>query len=507
LGLGYYLVAGPIIGSPYWGDDHGDSQLPMILAATDQSFFRWWIDLTREWAATTGRYFPLNVLHGSAVFYLFQDRESYKLYQFFILATALASFSTLMGVTLRSRWAAFTAFGFALMTIQMKSWYDPFWQFSGQQSLVNILACISLALAVVASRRSTSTKALLVAVAGMTVFAGAILTYESSLFLIAAVPLLLLRERGYGVRRMMIFAGYAAVAAALLINLLVQRSHAVVTNPGYTVSLDAQAIFTTLKHQMGAAVPLSYRHHTVDSFLPPDASWPLNPALVIAICLVLAVAMSVSLVQVFRQTRRGLALAAGAALIYWLVPSFFVAVSLRWQAEVRPGVGYIPVMAGGLAIGWLLTLAASRLGRAMRAPGCIGAPWTWESRGMLAVALLVGVGVATVVGVTASSNASAVSAPFITVQQIRRDAYIDAIQNGLYRGIAPSAFIGHGLGEWWNWENARFGAWYGASPDLQFVLPQDFPNANCTVNECYILVEQNPAPGVITYDLERVTGS
>ena len=97
--------------------------------------------------------------------------------------------------------------------------------------------------------------------------------------------------------------------------------------------------------------------------------------------------------------------------------------------------------------------------------------------------------------------------PAIVIHQVRRDAYIDAIQSGLYRGIAPNAFIGHGVGEWWTWENARFGAWYGASPDLQFVLPQDFPNANCTVNECYILVEQNPAPGVITYDLERVTGS
>ena len=123
------------------------------------------------------------------------------------------------------------------------------------------------------------------------------------------------------------------------------------------------------------------------------------------------------------------------------------------------------------------------------------------------MAIGLAIGIAAVAGITASSNAAAVRDPAIVVQQVRRDAYIDALQHGLYKGIAPNAFIGHGTGEWWTWENAAFGAWYGASPDLQFVLPQDFPNANCTVNECYILVEQNPAPGVITYDLKRVTGS
>jgi hypothetical protein len=503
----YWLVAGPILGSPYWGDDHGDSQLPMRLAASQTSFFRWWIDLTQEWSATTGRFFPLNVLHAGAVFYFFNDRAIYKLYQFVILAISLSGFAFLIGTILRSRWAGYAAFGLALMTIQMRSWYDPFWEFGGQQPLVNLLSCLGLATAIVACRQSTRRGATIATIIGMVIFAGAILTYESSIFLVVAVPILLLRERESLKRRVAIVAGYGAVSLVLLINLLWQRSLAVVTNPGYQVALDPHLVARTLRNQMGGAIPLSYRVQTVNAVLPSDAGWPTDRVLTVFICALFAGVMTVALLNVFRLPRRGLVLAGIAALIYWVIPSFFVAISARWQMEVRPGVAYIPVMAGGLAVAWLLVLAASALGRALRSPGSIAAPWSGSTRGLTLVAACLAIGVGTIAGITASSNATAVRDPAIVVQQLRRDAYIDALQNGLYKGIAANSFIGHNVGEWWNWENSAFGAWYGASPDLQFVLPQDFPNANCTVNECYILVEQNPAPGVITYDLERVTGS
>jgi hypothetical protein len=505
--LAYWLVAGPILGSPYWGDDHGDSQLPMKLAASHTSFFRWWIDLTHEWSVTTGRFFPLNILHAGAVYFLFQDRASYKLYQFIVLAVSLTSFAFLIRTILRSRWAGFVAFGFALMTIQMKSWYDPYWQFAGQQELVNTLSCLGLALAIVACRQRTTRNAVAVAVVGMLIFGGAILTYESSVFLVAAIPILLLRESETIRRRLGITAGYAAVTGALLANLLWQRSHAVVVNPGYQVSLDPQLVLRTLRNQMDGAIPLSYRLHTVEAVLPPGANWPTDRMLTVFICSLFAGVMTLSLVKLFKLPRGGLILAAIAALLYWVIPSFFVAISARWQMEVRPGVAYIPVMAGGLAIAWLLTLAAAFVGRLLRSPGCIAAPFSATSRAFIIVAALASLAASTVVGITASSNVAAVDDPAIVVQQVRRDAYISALEDGLYEGISPTAFIGYTPGEWWSWQNPAFGAWYGASPNLQFVLPQDFPNANCTQNECYLLLEENPKPGVITYRLRRVTAT
>ena len=499
----YWLVARPILSSPYWGDDHGDSQLPMQLQFNHQSFFNWWLDLTEQWTSTTGRFFPLNVLNGSAVYYLFQDRSSYKMYQFAIVALALVALAVLIGVIARSKWAAFVATGVALMTLQMKPWFDPFWQFAGQQSMVNILSCCALVLAVIASRRHSRKALLTTAVAGACAFAGAILTYESSILLVVAIPLLLFREAAARRTKVTVFGVYFIPTIALFVNLLYQRSKAVVTNPGYTVSLDPHAVFTTFKHQMVAALPLSYRLHTADSPLPPNAEWPLAPAVTFGVTAIFIAAMSVSVYQLVTHRTRRLDTAALAGLIYWAVPSLFVAISLRWQSEVRPGVGYIPVMAGGFAFAWLMTLGLARVSSIRLSGAFVLAPWSYRAKWLAAFAVAVASATGLVCGLTASSNKEAVSEPFIVIDQVRRDAYVEAVRHGLYSGIDTNSYIGHRIGEWWNWENAAFSSWYGAPRQLQFVRPEDLRGEVCATTPCYYLIEENPRPGVITYHLQR----
>jgi hypothetical protein len=505
LAAAYWLVASPILTSPYWGDDHGNSQLPMQLAASGETFLHWWIRLTQEWSATTGRFFPLDVLRAGAMFVLFEERSTYKAAQFLILALSVASFGFLIGVILRSRWAAYSAVGIALMTIQMKSWYDPFWQFAGQQESVNLLACCSLALAVLSARARSGWRTYGAAATGIVAFCAAALTYESSIFLVLAVPLLLIREPVTNGRRILITLSYGSASAILLANLYWQRSHAVVTNPGYQTSLDPNLVVSTLKAQMGGAVPFSYRWHTQGSILPEGASWPTSVLLTILICVVLAGVMTISLKHVFTAKRRGLLLVGFAGALYWFVPSFFVAISSRWQMEVRPGVAYIPVMAGGFALAWLLTVFASYAGRLLRSPGCIAAPWIATPRGLMVAALVPAIGVSCVVGATASSNALATRDPAIVIYQVRRDAYTDAVKRGLFRAIPPTAVIKHAAGDWWDWQNASFTAWYGAPANLRFVTPDAMPGIDCRSEDCFNLVEENPRPGVITYRLERIS--
>ncbi len=505
LAAAYWLIASPILSSPYWGDDHGSSQLPMQLAANREAFLHWWIRLNQDWSDTTGRFFPLDILRAGAIFVLFQDRAAYKVLQFLMLALSITSLGFLIGVVLRSRWAAYSAVGIALMTIQMKSWYDPFWQFGGQQEAVNLLACCSLAFAVLAARARPGWRAYGAAIAGVIVFCAAALTYESSVFLVLAIPLLLVRESVTSRRRLLIFLSYGAASVILLANLYWQRSHAVVTHPGWQTSFDPTLVVNTLRAQMGGAIPFSYRWNTQGSIFPEGASWPTNALLTIAISVIFAGVMTQSLKHVFATTRRGLLLVGLAGALYWLIPSFFVAISVRWQMEVIPGVAYIPVMAGGFAFAWLLTVVASYAGRLLRSPGCIAAPWIATSRGLTVAALIPAIAISFTVGATASSNVVATHDPAIVIHQVRRDAYVDAIRNGLFRGVPPTAVIEHAAGAWWDWQNAPFAAWYGAPASLRFVTPEAMSGIDCNSADCFKLVEEIPRPGVITYRLERTS--
>ncbi len=501
LALAYWLVAQPIIGSPYWGDDIGDSQLPMRLAVDHESLWTFIVAQTREWSATTGRFFPVNIAHASVVYYLFDTRASYKLYQFAILAVTLVSFGMLMGVMLKSRWAAYVGFGFALMTLQFKNWFDPYWQFSGQQGLSGILACTALTLALVATRLRRGRATIVVAALGMLAFAAAGMTYESSMFFFVAVVLLLIRERASRLRRMVIALAYVGTTMVLFLNLLWQRSNAVVNNPAYTVSLEPHPVLLTLKNQMVNAIPLTYRHYTLGSLLPADPSWPASKITTIVLVLIFIAVMTMALVQLLRIPRAGLRWSALAAMVFWVVPSFFVAISARWQTEVRPGVGYIPVLAGGLAVAWLLVLGASAIGRLLARPDGIGIPWNRWPIPTITVATGMAILAAFVVSVTAVSNVSAVREnPAVTILQLRRDTYAQAVSHGLFNGLPADAVLIRPVFEWWDWRNTAFSAWYGASPSLQFITPEMANSEYCgTTGTCFTLVEENPRAGVITY--------
>jgi hypothetical protein len=506
LALMYWLVASPIIGSPYWGDDHGDSQLPMQLAFNHESFYHHWINLTREWSATTGRFFPLNIAQAGAVFYFFDTRESYKLYQFCVLALTVTLFAGLVGTMLRSRWAGYAAFGFALMTLQFKSWYDPFWEFGGQQEHWTSYFCLALLFAIVASRTRSRKWTSVALFAGLLALAAAALTYESSLFMMICVPILLWRERASFARKALVTCAYGAVAGALFINLLIQRSHAVVTHPGYQISLDPHLVLRTLHNQMFNAIPLSYRYFTVHALLPDGAGWPANILATIGISALFVVVMAVSITKLLGTHRTGLKWCAIAGLVVWIIPSLFVAISARWQLEVRPGVGYIPVLSGGLAVALLVTVGILTIGRSLRSANSIIPPSAPGSRLFVSLAFVSAVAAAIVIGLTASSNVEAVRDPAIVIYQVRRDAYVSAVQNGLYSNIPVDSIIARPAGEWWNWENAVLSSWYGAPRTLTFIIPEEIAAKACGIDAtCFALVEENPQPGLITYRLQQIT--
>lgn len=495
----YWLVASPILYSPYWGDDMGNSQIPMQFALHGTSFGPWFHDQLNGWITGTGRFFPLSIAQAGAVFLTFTDRESYKAYQFVILAVTLVLGATLVGVVLRSWWAAVAGFGFELIAIQFKAWYDPYWQFHGQQELVASLAIASWILGVIAIRTRTRRSFALAIGAGAICVVGGGFTYESSIFLIAGFALLAVHEQRLR-RGLWAMGVYCMTAGALLLNLLHYRSKVISTTPAYTVSLDPHLVKHTLLTQMQSALPLAYGELTRGSALPSNPSLPVAVPVALMIVIAFVAVMAVAIREVATRIRRRQLWAIGSAAVFWVVPSMFVAISARWQLEVAPGLGYLPVLFGAIAIGWLLTYAVSLIGNEVQRFGAMRQRPHAHLGG--AVALGCALVAAAVLVVTASSNDSAVRFPPFATLQAQRDGFEHAVRSGLFDAVPPYGVVVRSVPDWWFWQNEPFAVWYGAPKTIRFIDPEQAATGACsTATPCFDLAEHQTASGSYTYSL------
>ena len=504
LAAAFWLVASPIIWSPYWGDDMGNSQLPMQFAINNTQLWPWFLENNRGWMEGAGRFFPLSIAQGITAFVVFTDRESYKVYEFAMVAITFSLAAVVVGVFLRSRWCGFAAFGFALAALQFKSWYDPYWQFGGQQELVASLSLISILFAILAARAKRRWSFIALTILGAMALLGAALTYESSVFLVGVTFALLLRERRARSRRWVVGAVYAAVTFAVLANLYTLRQHATVTNPAYVISLVPHKVRETLVNQIISAIPGSYGHFTRGSVLPANASLPMDTVPAVAIAIAFLALMAFSLQNIMRLRIPDLSWGFVAGGVLWVIPSLFVAISSRWQAEVKPGLGYIPVIFGALAFSWIAVLVVAAIGKALQEYGpardTLYQRTRWMVSGLLAV-VMVGFVLA-----TASSNEAAVRfEPFVALQS-QRDGFIRSIESGLFaKPVAPDAVIIRSVPDWWFWQNAPFAAWYGAPSTLRFATPEEASTLNCgSASECYTLIERSEPDGSYSYSLAPV---
>jgi hypothetical protein len=190
--------------------------------------------------------------------------------------------------------------------------------------------------------------------------------------------------------------------------------------------------------------------------------------------------------------------------ILWVIPSLFVAISSRWQAEVQPGLGYIPVIFGALAFSWVAVLVVAAIGKALQEYAPVRDTLSQRTRWMVS-ALLAVVMVGFVLA-TASSNEAAVRfEPFVALQS-QRDGFIRSIESGLFaKPVAPDAVIIRPVPDWWFWQNAPFAAWYGAPSTLRFATPEEASTLNCgSASECYTLIERPEPDGSYSYSLAPV---
>lgn len=369
IGLG--LLAATVLASPYKGDDLINMDIRQYGAATGQSLGQIIAHYNAFWVGDRARFFPGSLTWSYTVFWFTGSRIEYKLVLVVVLAAAI-TVTTLFAWTITRSRAVAAIVPLALIgTLQLRGWYDGIVSFAG---LVPLTIALTIGATVIVLR---SSRAVWWCVAGVLYFF-ALITYETvALFAPAMVAVVVVVTRSW--RRSLALAIPALVAVVIA---FVLRVVVPVVNVGsaYTVSLDPRAVLTTFAKQTLGSLPLS------QWWLGSAYVHPLGLGLVLQCLVIVAIPVFLAARALAYQptavTRGRALLLAGSGLWMWLSSAALIAVTLRWQTDLKPGDAYLAVIYGYFGLAFIASgvwaIATSRLSaattprwqRAVWANGC-----------------------------------------------------------------------------------------------------------------------------------------
>lgn len=333
-------VIGPALRTGWLGDDAFYSVLDGVLGADRVSLpaaMRHAFDL---WFFGAGRFYPLLIFEKYAVFALFTNVIAYKA---LLVAATLATVEMFRRCT-----EAYTTRGFgnlcalvAVALLALRGYQDAILAYNAMPQVVAVL----LLLSVMSFRRVLQRAGARWSAVSIALYALAALTWEE----VYAFSLLYVALAAYARRSareaLRLGAPYLAVATALVLVSLVARARAAVpAYSPYAIHWAGATMLKTLGEQMLAALPLSY--YTFDpshifgrsNYYDFYNNAPLNPLIFIAFLPPAAYALH----DAARDRIDGFAAAALGALVV-LLAAAPLALLLKYQQELRAGLGYLPV--------------------------------------------------------------------------------------------------------------------------------------------------------------------
>ena len=357
-------VIAPALRSGWVGDDAFYSVLDGVLGADRVSLLAAMRHAFELWFFGSGRLYPLLIVEKYLVFAVFTNLVVYKS---LLVAATLATLEIF-----RRCIAAYTTRGFgnlcaliAVALLALRGYQDAILAYNAMPQLVAILVLLSA----IAFRRTLQRAGPRWSAASIGLYALAALTWEEAYAFSLLYPALAACARRSPRDALRLGAPYVAIAAALAIVSLAARAHAGV--PGYSpygVTLAVAPILKTLGEQMLAALPLSYYLFDPSHIFGRSSYYdfynnaPLNPLIFIAFLPPVAYAL--------HDAARGKIDAWAATGIGTLVILFAaapLAALVKYQQELRAGLGYLPVFYEGLGLSLILgAIAASTMRRQAR---------------------------------------------------------------------------------------------------------------------------------------------
>lgn len=414
-------VIAPSLWSGWLGDDAFYSVLNGILGADHISLWQAMRHAFNLWFFGSGRFYPGLIVEKYLVFAIFTNLLAYKL---LLVAATLATIEMF-----RRCVAAYTSRGlgnlaalFAVSFLAVRGYHDALLSYNAMPQFVAILALGSLlAFRGAIEGAGTSRRVLSVAL-----YALAALTYEDAYgFSLLYVAIAACERRSWR-NALRLCWPYLAIAAALAgVSLTARTFAAVPSYSPYGLNLAPIPVVRTFANQILAAIPLSYyvfdpsRIFSRSNFYDFYNNAPLNPIVFAAFVPALAYALHDAARH--RDDPRG-PMAIGAAVV--LLAAAPIAGLVKYQNELRPGLGYLPVLYEELGIALILAALASL---SLRQPQRLAWQFAWT------------VAIAAIATFTAATNIRVVredAAPMEARRALERQ--LDA---GILAGVPDGSFL------------------------------------------------------------------
>lgn len=360
-----------IAASPMRGDDLLNMNVRASLEDRGLGLMPYLVDQTRAWMDLQGRFFPGSVAWTTLVFWAFGALSlGYRLVLVAVMVFAVLELVAVVIRTAEGTWLALVAAAAVLGTVQLRVLFDGYGSFAGLLPLTLGLTCTSVLLAL--RRRGWGWGVL-----GGLAYYAALVTYETVLLFAPAMALLI-----WSVTRRWRAAVPVLTAAAIQgVTVLVLRSRLhTPPAPAYTLNLDPAAVLPTFVRQASAALPGSQwwmRNDALAVPAVPKAAWLLAAVLV-------GLPTAWGAIRVLGRPRvaaRRVWPLFVLGLWIWCASSILVAATVRWQQELPPGQGYLPVtyaMAGVALVLVALWLWADRLVLTLASRWALTG-WSWVS--------------------------------------------------------------------------------------------------------------------------------
>jgi len=423
------LFMSPMLGTPFLGDDSwSESTVRGLLQLTNQSLSELCWELQKDYVRG-GRWYPL-VVYYYPVFY-FLDRGAYRALVFALVLFNILLFGAVIKSITHRASLALLAMLLPSLFIQYRFYHEPILSYYGLMQLETAFILLSLLM----FSRYLATQRLLWLWSSVLLYSLNLLVYEAFYFLFIAHILLAFHAWGslFASRTIKALAPFVAVTALNLLVALIIRSIFAVQYERSQLSVNLGVGGLTFLKQAYAALPLSYALTRGEFWVAPLSTYA-NPRLLIT-CGLGVLLFGCLIILLHREGRsqsssRSLLCVGALGVILWLVPGVLIAASSKYQAELKWGIGYLPVYLSYFGTTSILLAGMAFLAPAV--PAHLGARVVSASS---AIALFAGVLMVNLVG-----NENVVAA-YKEVELRPRQLLEKALKNNLLDGVPPGSYV------------------------------------------------------------------
>jgi hypothetical protein len=344
-----FVLLQPVLETGYLSDDSANSSITGIIRYHDFTLAGLITDECRGYLAQ-GRFFPMMVIIARTIFHILPGLLAYKIY---LVVSVLLNLLLFAGL-LRRITGSITLAAIGVLTtaalFQFRFYHDPILSFHGFMQFVmtgTLLSLWSLDRFLTGGSRWW--------LAGAVFFyVPVLLTYEITYtFFLLHLALILARGRSWNAAALIALPFLSAAVSCAAVPFILRTFLGSTPGEAYSPSSDFPAIGKAYAKQLISAFPLSsYLNYSYFVMLRLTRLLPL--LLVTFSAFLLARALLRRLSQERPEGgigARGLAL---LGLLLWMLPGLPIALSPKYQAELRLGLGYLPVYAQYFGVGLLL---------------------------------------------------------------------------------------------------------------------------------------------------------